>query len=158
MKELVNSLFFSDADMTTTMNTWRYNHSSWMKEETQDKYWQCKTSKQWNAVEKQAFSAYLQHISGNKWLLHKLIELPLVVVDRVGDSSEDSPSRAVEQTGGFCTKSTLTHMIQRWNDHKNSEEYRKFLLRSKKRHTTTRDFVLECAKSSKGIRREHACP
>ena len=45
MKELVNNFSFSDADMTTTMNTWRYNHSSWMKEEAQDKYSKCKTSK-----------------------------------------------------------------------------------------------------------------
>ena len=65
--------------------------------------------------------------------MHKLIELPLVVVDRVGGSSDDSLSRVVEQTGGFCTKSTLRHLIQRWNEHKSSEEYRELLRRSQKR-------------------------
>ena len=104
-----------------------------MKEETQDKYRQCKMPKQWNAVEKQAFSAYLQHISGNQWLLHELIELPLVVADRVGDSSEDSPSRAVEQTGEFCKKSTLRHLIQRWKEHKNPHEYQELLRKSSRK-------------------------
>ena len=104
-----------------------------MKDETQAKYWQWKKAEERNSVEKKAFSAYLQHISGNKWLLHKLIELPLVVVDRVGDSSEDSPSRAVEQTGGFCTKSTLRHLIQRWKEHKNSHEYQEFLRKSSRK-------------------------
>ena len=31
-REVLNTLHFSDADMTTVMNAWRHDHQSWMKE------------------------------------------------------------------------------------------------------------------------------
>ena len=64
-REVLNSFPFSNADMATVMNTWRYDYQSWMKEETQNELWFCNKHKDWHGLEKRAFSVYLRQISGN---------------------------------------------------------------------------------------------
>ena len=123
-REVLNSLHFSHADMTTVMNAWRYDHQSWMKEETQNELWFFNKHKDWHGLEKRAFSAYLHQISGNKFLLHELIELPLIILNRGGPSEEEPSTGGREQIRGLCAKTTPARLIQKWKEHKKSDEYK----------------------------------
>ena len=72
----------TENDMKLIFNTWRKNVDSWMSPCTLAKYnWlmnnRCRQDAQ--RLGKSAHSTYLFQLSGCKFLLHKLIELPLIV-------------------------------------------------------------------------------
>ena len=126
-----------------------------MKEETQNEYWYCNKHTDWHGLQKRAFSAYLHQISGNKFLLHKLIELPLVILNRGGSSEEEPSTGGREQIRGLCAKTTLARLIQEWKEHKKSDEYKESIKkRHRKKQKLKGNVVLHCEKSREGIRRE----
>ena len=67
---VLHSLQLTNNDMNDLMNSWRTYHGAWMREETAEAY---RASKKYHNIEHGAFSAHLQHVSGNKFISHKLL-------------------------------------------------------------------------------------
>ena len=61
--------------MQTQMNEWRLDVEKWMNPATVEIYWR---AKDWHRIGKSAFSTYLQHLSGCKFLVRRLIALPII--------------------------------------------------------------------------------
>ena len=61
--------------MRTLLNAWRLDVDSWMNHDTLAIY---HNARNWREIGKSAFSVYLQHLSGCKFLLRRLIALPIV--------------------------------------------------------------------------------
>ena len=72
------NIAFTEDDMKRIMNDWRADHDSWMHEKTKARYWACNRQQDRHRIEKQAFSTYLQQLSGCKFLLRVLVELPMI--------------------------------------------------------------------------------
>ena len=64
--------------MKEIYNTWRANVGSWMQYGTLATYNNHKDQQAAHQIAHRAFHTYLFHLSGNKFLLHKLLELPLI--------------------------------------------------------------------------------
>ena len=102
--------------MRNIMNAWRADHDSWMDQKTKTKYWACKEQQDWHGVEKQAFSRYLHQLSGCKFLLRVLVELPLI-----SKHVQDDPNQVV-----------LNKFLARWADFMKTDAYKN---RGEKRST-----------------------
>ena len=72
----VATLPFTEEDMRTLMNAWRLDVDIWMDEDTLVCYRNAVNSQ--TKVGKSAFCVYLQHLSGCKFLLRRLVALPIV--------------------------------------------------------------------------------
>ena len=109
------------ADMKEIYNTWRINVESWMRPSTLTKYRKMKElrqNQQAHQLGKQAFSSYIFQISGCKFLLHKLIELPLISAMIEDGSAEQSTAIA------------LNMLINAYEEHKKSKQYAQTLRQS----------------------------
>lgn len=104
-------------DMREIYNTWRSDVESWMKPSTLAKY-----KRLWGAaahkLQKRALSTYLFQLSGCKFLLHKLIELPLISATR---ASAGQPTEI------------LFALIDDYEKHKASDQYEEARENAKKR-------------------------
>lgn len=78
-ESVLNSLTFTGNDMKILMNEWRQYVSSWMNPNQEDEYWRASSKRKHN-MQKSGFSVYLQHLSGCKFFLRRLIALPLLTV------------------------------------------------------------------------------
>jgi len=109
------------ADMKEIYNTWRINVESWMRPSTLTEYRKMKElrqNQQAHQLGKQAFSSYIFQISGCKFLLHKLIELPLISAMIEDGSAEQSTAIA------------LNMLINAYEEHKKSKQYAQTLRQS----------------------------
>ena len=121
----LDNLHFNASDMKHVFNTWRKDVDSWMYDSTLLEYREAETQHKQRAhqIAKQSFSAYLHHISGCKFLLQKLIELPLV---RTAADPAESP-------GGIAMPAELQSLLLAWEKHKQSDEHQAAVQRSAKR-------------------------
>ena len=109
-------LKFTSEDMKEIMNSWRLDVESWMNPSTLAVY---HDSPKWHQIGKSAFSAFLQHLCGCKFLLRRLIALPLLA-----DAA---------QLGAVEELEILRELIQEWTDYRNSDEHQKAIQMSQPR-------------------------
>ena len=76
-ESVLNSLTFTNEDMNVLMNAWRHYASSWMNPTQLEVYWRSRGQQQ-HQLGKSGFRAYLQHLSGCKFLVRRLIALPIL--------------------------------------------------------------------------------
>ena len=109
-------------EMQDTMNNWRNDVSSWMSTDNQNQYWELKRRRPLQAHQfaKSRFTTYCHHISGCKFLLSKLIELPIL---RVG--SAERPA--------YDTIDVVRQLLDALQRHKETDSYKNAVEASKKR-------------------------
>ena len=112
-------LKFTEDDMKDIMNSWRYDVQSWMNPDNLAVYYE---SPKWHGMGKTAFSTFLQQLSGCKFLLRKLIALP-IIAERTG----------VAQPGTVEEPEILRELTLEWTDYKNSPEHQKAIQKSQPR-------------------------
>ena len=102
-------------DMREIMNTWRDDPESWMNPRTMENHREL----EWNGLfqsahqlRKRTFSTYTFQLSGCKFLLHKLLQLPLI------RSRPASTMRSVEHP---CA--VLNKLLSDYEEHKRTKEY-----------------------------------
>ena len=117
-ESVLNSLTFTDDDMKDLMNAWRLDVRSWMNPEQLEHYY---SSRRWQQMGKSAFSVYLQHLSGCKFLLRRLVALPILSLH---SAARPGFHPLVEQP------EILLQLTREWNDHKNSPEHQEAIRRS----------------------------
>ena len=109
-------------EMKEMINAWRNDVASWMCPSNQQKYWSLMQERRQKAHQfaKSRFATYQFHISGCRFLLQKLIELPIV---RVGSAARpaSSPSAAIKD------------LIMAFELHKQTKEYKDAVMKSEKR-------------------------
>ena len=109
-------------DMQEIYNTWRQDVESWMKPSTLASYRELQDNELWQPAHqlgKKAFSSYLFQLSGCKFLLHKLIELPLIY------PSPPGCVRSVEQPAAI-----LNELLWAYEEHKKTEKYQAAIRRN----------------------------
>ena len=114
----LTTMLFTAEDMCTIMNNWRHDVNSWMKQDTLERY---RNGKNRQKLCKSAFSAYLQHLSGCKFLIRRLIALPIVSA---------SASAAQPASRDHMVK-TFLELSQEWNTHKESDEHKAAIEKSR---------------------------
>ena len=115
-----NNLRMTNEDMKEIYNEWRKDVQSWMRESTLATYEELNHScrhQEAHQLGKRTFSAYLFQLSGCKFLLHKLIELPLI-----SQSSADSAEQPVT--------TLLADLINSYEEHKTTSKYQEAVRRS----------------------------
>ena len=121
-----------EEDMRTIYNRWRWDADSWMNPETLIEYNQLMDRGKNNAAQqlgKTAFSAYLFQLSGSKFLLHKLIQLPILAqCNMVQFPRSAEPPAALYPLGPVLMK-----CVTDLQEHKKSDTYKAAVERSKKR-------------------------
>ena len=108
-------------DMT---NAWRNNVSSWMSTRNLDEYWDLRDQHRNQDAHQFAhrrFTTYCFHISGCRFLLKKLIELPIVRY----------PSSVAQPASS--TIAVVNDLLEALEQHKKTDEYKKAVNNSKKR-------------------------
>ena len=84
-------------------------------------------SPKWHQIGKSAFSVFLQHLCGCKFLLRRLIALPLL-----------AEGAGAAQSGAVEEPEILRELTQEWTVYKNSEEHQKAMQTSKPRYEQER--------------------
>ena len=100
----------NEEDMKAIYNGWRHDVQSWMQDSTLEIYEEHMRNhqhQQAHQLGKKAFNTYLFQLSGCKFLLHKLIQLPLISTD------------SVEQPVG----PVLVDLIYAYEEHKRTPQY-----------------------------------
>ena len=115
----MTTLKFTEDDMKVIMNSWRLDVESWMQARTLAVY---HDSPKWHQIGKSAFSTFLQHLSGCKFLLRRLIASPLL-----------AEGAGVAQPGAVENPQILRELTQEWAAHQNSEEHKKAMNTSQPR-------------------------
>jgi hypothetical protein len=112
----------TDLEMKNRMNAWHHDVASWMCPSNQQKYWSLKRNRPQEAHQysKRRFTTYCFHISGCRFLLQMLIELPIV---RVGSAARPASS----------TSAAIKDLLEALQQHKETEQYKKAVLASAKR-------------------------
>ena len=117
-------LKFTSEDMKEIMNSWRLDVESWMHPSKLAVY---HDSPKWHQIGKSAFSVFLQHLSGCKFLLRRLIALPLL-----------AEGAGAAQSGAVEEPEILRELTQEWTVYKNSEEHQKAMQKSQPRYKQER--------------------
>ena len=94
-----------------------------MSEKNRRIYYEYETAGKYNEAQKlgkKCFSTYKFHLAGSKFLLHKLIQLPILV-------------QCEAWKGGAAQPASLTKCIKDLEEHKKSPEYKAAVELSKKR-------------------------
>ena len=104
------------------MNAWRDDVDTWMNSDTYSQY--CR-ARNWRELRKSSFSAYLQHLSGCKFLLRRLIALPIVSPASSAAQPANDPSRREQLLHNFL------QLSREWATHKQSEEHQAAIQRSR---------------------------
>ena len=113
----------ADKDMQNMYNDWRWDVNSWMNEEKRKIY----NDLRWNRPEdasqllKEAFDTYLLQLAGSKFLLHKLIQLPIIA------QCSAAPSDSAEQPA------SIMKCINDFQKHMKTHEYKAAVERSQRR-------------------------
>ena len=109
-------------DMKQIYNEWRAHPEEWMQMSTLQVYKDMQRSGQnqkAHQLAKSRFSTFLFHLSGCKFLLQKLIELPLI--PQIFSSSVEQPVATV-----------LMDLISSYEAHKTTEQYQEAVRNSQK--------------------------
>jgi hypothetical protein len=108
--------------MEEMINAWRNDVASWMCISTQDVYWNLKRKRSQHALQftESRFTTYCFQISGSRFLLHKLIELPIV---RVGSAARPASS----------SSAAIKDLLMALQHHKETDQYKNEVLASTKR-------------------------
>ena len=112
-------LKFTNEDMKKIMNFWRLDVESWMHPNTLALY---RDSPNWHKIGKSAFSVFLQQLSGCKFLLRRLIALPL-----------HAEGASAARPGAVDEPEILRELTQEWGVFKNTEEHRRAMQTSQPR-------------------------
>ena len=115
----LTTMLFTAEDMCTIMNSWRHDVDSWMKQDTLERYRYGKNRQQ---LCKSAFNVYLQHLSGCKFLLRRLIALP--IVSALGSAAQPASCDHMVKT--------FLELSQEWNRHKDSDEHKTAIEKSRR--------------------------
>ena len=95
-KQVDTNMRFGAADMRTILNTWRAHPEEWMRwynlEEYQTMLYWGRNQKA-HQLAKSAFNTFFFQRSGCKFLLHKLIELP--IISQISSNSVERPVATV---------------------------------------------------------------
>ena len=109
-------------DMKKIYNEWRNHPEEYMQRSTLEEYNDMKRrgeNQKAHRLRQSCFSAYLFHLSGCKFLLHKLIQLPLI---------KQNSSYSVAQP----VSTVLIELINSYEDHKKTPQYAEAVQRSAK--------------------------
>ena len=115
----VAEMLFAPEDMRTIRNYWRHVVDSWMQEDTLERYRHVKNRQKQSHS---AFNVYLQHLSGCKFLLRRLIALP--IVSALGSAAQPASCDHMVKT--------FLELSQEWNRHKDSDEHKKAIEKSQR--------------------------
>ena len=104
-------------------NTWRWDVESWMNDKNLKIYYDFQRDKPHEAQKmgKRLFSVFKQHVSGCKFLLHKLIQLPIIA------QCNATPSDSAEQPASIMA------WLEEFRVHKESDEYKAAVAQSQKK-------------------------
>ena len=80
-----------------------------------------RASKKYHNNEHGASSVHLQHISGNKFILHKLTELPLIVAIASGHAQSSRGVHAGES--GLVSPRVFVSLVEELRKHKQAKQY-----------------------------------
>ena len=114
----------AEEDMREMWNTWRWDVESWMSEKNLKTYYDLLWwGKRGDAqkMTKSLFSAFKQHVSGCKFLLHKLIQLPIIA------QCQATSSDSAEQPA------SITALLEEFRVHKESDGYKSAVKESAKK-------------------------
>ena len=116
---------FDEDDMKRIYNTWRKDVHSYMQDSTLTTHETMESQRPQDAqqLDKQIHGAHLFHLSGCKFLLRQFLRLPLAC------SAEQPATSSAAQPA-------LHHLLQAFEEHKQSPTYRKAVENSKKRSRT----------------------
>ena len=111
-----------EKDMITMYKDWRWDVDSWMLEKNLEKYKELRRRKPSDAQQmvKKSFNSHLFHLAGSKFLLHKLIQLP-IIAQCTANSSDSAEQPA-----------SLMRCINDMREHMQTAEYKKAVERSQK--------------------------
>ena len=132
-EKLVDATYeIEEDDMKHLHNRWRWDGHSWMNPETLTNYTQLCDRGQNGAAQrlgKKAFSTYLFHLSGSKFLLHKLIQLPILPqITMVQYPGSAEPPAELHPIGPVLMK-----CVTDLQEHKETDAYKAAVEQSKKR-------------------------
>ena len=120
--QIDTNMHFGKEDMRKIFNTWRAQPEEWMHGDTLEKYYrmlywgQNQTAHQ---LAKSVFNTFLFQQSGCKFLLHKLIELPII-------------SQIHSNSVGRPVATLLMELLDSYEEHKTTREYKTVVQRSQK--------------------------
>ena len=104
----------ADKDMQNMYNDWRWDVKSWMNEEKRKIYNDLRWKRPGDASEllKEAFDTYLLQLSGSKFLLHKVIQLPIIA------QCTATPSDSAERPASLLNCINDMHVYMQSNEYK----------------------------------------
>ena len=107
----------AEKDMKNMYYDWRWDVDSWMDEDNARIYHELREASLIQSLHaqkfaKKAFSAYMFHLAGSKFLLHKLIQLPILA------------QCSAEQPASAQLPASLMKFINDLQEHKNTPEYK----------------------------------
>ena len=106
------------------MNAWRLNVSTWMNKHKQAEY---RVATKWRQMGKSAFSTYLHHLSGCKFLVRRLIALPIISPASSAAQPTEDPSRRRQLVQSFL------ELSREWAEEKRSPEHQGAIVQSCRR-------------------------
>ena len=112
-----SSHYIAEQDMRDMYNNWRTNVYAWMHTSNSNKYEDLKkagNNRDAHALSKKAFSKYLFQLSGDKFLLQMLIQLPLV----------QDPNSARSPVTSQQFRTSLARFITELRRHYKDERYK----------------------------------
>ena len=103
----------AEKDMQNMYNDWRWDVKSWMNEEKRKIYNDLKWNRPEDASQllKEAFDTYLLQLSGSKFLLHKVIQLPIIA------QCTATPSDSAERPASLLNCINDMHVYMQSNEY-----------------------------------------
>ena len=114
----------TDKDMKDMYNDWRWDVDSWMEEDKLRIYHMLRRAglnREAQQMAKQAFSAFMFELARSKFLLRKLIQLPILA------------QCSAEQPASVQLPASLMNYINDLQEHKQTPEYKAVVERSRRR-------------------------
>ena len=107
-----------EEDMRTIYNRWRWDVESWMNEENRKTYhdlgWKKRKPVEAQQMQMDAFDVYKSELAGSKFLLHKLIQLPIIA------QCNATPSDSAEQPASLMKCINDLHVYMQTDEYKAS--------------------------------------
>ena len=114
-----------EMDMQIMYNEWLWDVDSWMNEENRKTFhdlgWKKRKPAEAQQMAVEAFDVYKSELAGSKFLLHKLIQLPIIV------QCSAAPSDSAEQPA------SLMKCINDFQEYRKTDEYKAATERSQRR-------------------------
>ena len=116
-----------EEDMRSMWNEWRKDVDSWMNRKNRKTYHDLAYHDKWHQAErmrKSFFNVYVHYLAGHRFLLHKLIQLPIIA--QCNGTSSDSAEQPA----------SIVAWIEEFGAHKESPEYNAAVAASQKKADT----------------------